>query len=329
MGKKPAVKARAKAVVPAPVEEPESAEKLEAKRLWRQRKEASAWVQAQLVFIREEAAAAKTRNEDWLEAAHDFHAVQLYKAQKRLADKTLDDVPQELREALATYLAQFKGEAATVREEFCECRDLWDLLPPEEGVSAYVRQPETPEAAAAIEQVQAWTDASVEGMGALATVLRAFAGSPGVQQAGLTRIGFLLSAAQKDGTSSAEAPHIMPMISEAMQQWLCDPGVQRSGCAALRGLALADGQLPLLRDAGGVQHVVTAVKTHYKIKEVAEAGNGALWTMAKAAGHNSPEVATMVECGAPEALMEVMQYHAWDQTLVGRVRLTLPFIKCD
>merc|ERR1712032_25699 len=108
-----------------------------------------------------------------------------------------------------------------------------------------------------------------------------------------------------------------------------DAQVQRAGCAALRGLSLTKGQLGLLRDAGGIQLAVEAVRAHYKDKDVAMAGNGAFWAMCQKAGKNSPELSTMREAGVIDILQKVMVHHAWDQTLCGKVRVTLPFIAED
>merc|ERR1712187_171059 len=118
-------------------------------------------------------------------------------------------------------------------------------------------------------------------------------------------------------------------IELGMKGHLADPEVQRSGCAALRGVAMAHGQLPALCDAGGVQMAVQAVRTHFKLKEVVSAGNGAFWAMAKASGKHSPEHAVLREAGVVEVLTKCMDHHAWDQTLVGRIRVTIPFIKED
>uniref|UniRef100_A0A7S2L6Y2 Uncharacterized protein n=1 Tax=Zooxanthella nutricula TaxID=1333877 RepID=A0A7S2L6Y2_9DINO len=92
---------------------------------------------------------------------------------------------------------------------------------------------------------------------------------------------------------------------------------------------MAPGQLPLLRDEGGIQLAAEAVFAHYKDKELAVSANGAFWAMAQAAGKNSPEVSTMREAKVPDCLLKVMAHHAWDQTLCGKLRVTLPFITED
>mmetsp|Transcript_45752 Transcript_45752/g.126954 ORF Transcript_45752/g.126954 Transcript_45752/m.126954 type:complete len:334 (+) Transcript_45752:98-1099(+) len=333
MGKKPAAKSKAKAKAapePEKEDEAESAEKLEAKRIWQQRREASKWAQSQLDAIRGQVeAAAKKGNCDWLQVTHEFHEVRLIKLAKRLAEKTLDGVPDELRSGIEAYLSQFAGGKEVTQEGLCEHREAWDALEPEGG-AAYARAAETPEAVAAAEQLRAWSDASEAGVQKFADVLRAHSASPGVQEAGLTRIGGLLAEAREGSAAGGlTSPALMPLIDSAMRGHLRDPDVQRSGCAALRGLALADAQLPHLCDAGGVHLAVEAVKEHFKSKEVALAGNGAFWAMAKSAGRNSPELSAMRTGGVVEVLMKVMTHHAWDQTLCGKVRVTLPFITED
>uniref|UniRef100_A0A7S4R5P0 Uncharacterized protein n=1 Tax=Alexandrium monilatum TaxID=311494 RepID=A0A7S4R5P0_9DINO len=328
MGKKPAAgKAKAKAsskkAEPEPEEEQPTPEQLEAKRLWQQRREASKWAQAQLAAVREQVAAAKKAKLDWLEAAHEFHEIRLIKLAKRLEEKTLDAVPQELRDGVEAYLSQCAGGPATEKEGFDERRGAWDAL--DQDSAAYVRKPESPEAAAAAEALKAEQAAE-----AVTKAMVAHAASPAFQEAGLIRLGGLFGQARE----GAELPGLtceatMPAIGAAMRGHLADPGVQRAGCAALRGLAMAPGQLPLLRDAGGIEVVVTALNAHYKDKEVALAANGAFWAMAQSAGKNSPEIATMRAAGVEEALLKVMTHHAWDQTLCGKVRVTLPFIQED
>merc|ERR1712070_581314 len=114
-----------------------------------------------------------------------------------------------------------------------------------------------------------------------------------------------------------------------MKSHLNDGELQRAGCAAMRGMSKAEGQLPALVDAGGAELVVAAILTHYKVKEAASTGNACLWAMSQKAGKNSPELAALVKAGAVEVLMKVMHHHAWDQTLCGQVRLTLPFLVED
>lgn len=338
MGKKPTGKAKAKATAQAQVQpQPEvedSAEKLEARRIWQQRRDAQKWATAQLGEARRQLAAAQSRGAcDWLQAAHEFHEIQLIKLGKRLEDKSLDDVPQELRDQLAKYFEQGAKNPAIEQEAFCEDRMLWELLPGDRE-NAYVRAAASQDDSAAVARIQAWSDASTGGVEAFCELMRAHAASPDVQEAGLTRIGGLLGDLVRgetggDSRAGLTSATLMPAIGAAMREHPADPGVQRSGCAALRGLAMAPGQLASLCDAGGVQLAVDAVKTHYKSKDVAMAGNGAFWAMAQEAGKNSPELGTMRECCVVEVLKKVMEHHAWDASLCGKLRVTLPFITED
>mmetsp|Transcript_87061 Transcript_87061/g.164114 ORF Transcript_87061/g.164114 Transcript_87061/m.164114 type:complete len:341 (-) Transcript_87061:192-1214(-) len=340
MGKKPDRKAAAKAkqkaaAAPVPAEdEAESAEKLEARRIWQQRKDASKWVQAQLTTVRGQLETAQARKDsDWLQIAHEFHEKGLIKLGKRLEAKELGGLPQEFKDGLESYLSQCAGGkgAEILPENFREEKEVWKLV--EEEASSYTRPPETPEAIAVAEQLKTWNGDGVDEMKRFVSIMRTQVESPGVQEAGLVRIGGLCSEAQEKAKGS-EAPGLtsatlMPAIELAMTSHLPDPSVQRSGCAALRGLAIADGQLPGLCDAGGVKLAVDGLNAHFKEKEVALAATGAFWAMAKASGKNSPEVNSMIASGVVEALMKVMNHHAWDQTLCGKVRVVLPFITED
>mmetsp|Transcript_90294 Transcript_90294/g.292214 ORF Transcript_90294/g.292214 Transcript_90294/m.292214 type:complete len:333 (-) Transcript_90294:24-1022(-) len=329
MGKKPATKPKAKAKAAEPVvEETETPEQLEAKRIWKERREATKWAQGQLAAVRAQLEAAKAKGgNDWLQVAHEFHEVRLIKLVKRLEDKNLDNVVQGLRDGVDAYLAQCAQGPVAEQEGFKEFREAWDLLEPEAG-AAYVRPAEAPEATAAAEQLRAWADASAAGVPAMVKLMQTHAASPGAQEAGLTRLGGLFSEAREAGKEEPglTAAALVPAIEAAMRGHSVDPDVQRAGCAALRGVAMAEGQLAPLCDAGGVQLVVEAVKTHFKLKDVVLAGNGAFWAMAKAAGKNSPELSRMREADVPGVLKKCMDHHAWDQTLCGKLRVTLPFI---
>lgn len=327
-GKKPAAKPKAASAKASAKKEPEeeqpTPEQLEAKRLWLQRREASKWVQAQLTAVRGQLEAAQKRgNCDWLQAAHEFHEKRLIRLAKRLEEKALDGVPQELRDAVEAYLSQCASGPNVEQDKFEERREFWDLL--DQDGDTFTRKPDSAEATVAIESIKAEKDAE-----AVAKIMRSHPDAPGVQEAGLTRFGGLFGQA-RDGADlpglTCEA--LMPTINAGMRAHLPDPGVQRAGCAALRGLAMAPGQLPLMRDAGAIEVAVAALTAQYKDKEVALAANGAFWAMAQAAGKNSPEVATMRTAGVIDVMLKVMQHHAWDQTLVGKMRVVLPFIQED
>jgi len=333
MGKKPAVKAKAKAKAPAapePAEEAPTAEQIEAKRLWQQRREATKWAQAQLEVARGQLAAAQKLGKcDWLQILHEFHEVKLIKLVKRLEDKELDAVPPEFRESLQAYFAQCAGGPEVEKDSFREMKDIW--APFETEAATYTRKPESAESEAAIEKLKGWSETSESGMAEFVGLMAAHPASGGAQEAGLVRLGGLFSDAVRSGTGAPglTSACVMPTVTAAMQGHLADAGVQRAGCMALRGLAMSPGQLPHVRDAGGLQLPVAAVNEHYKVKDVASAANSCFWAMAKAAGKNSPELATLREAGATDCLLRVMKHHAWDQTLCGQIRVTLPFLKDD
>jgi len=340
MGKKPAPKTKAKAkaagyAAETPAEpEVESEEKLLAKKLWGQRREASKWIQAKLPIFRTQLEAAKKiKDSDWLQIAHEFHEIKLIKLAKRLEEKTLDEVTQDFRDGIEAYLAQCEKGPVAEEGELKKMQDVWKLIPAEEGAD-YVRPEETSEdAKAAVEKLKAWDDVIVEGITKMTELMKANVTSAAVQEAGLVRIGWLYSDAGR-GKDMASAQgltpaQLMPAIEAAMKSQMPDPEVQRAGCAALRGIATAEGQLSALCEKGGVTLAVEAVRTHYKNKEVVAAGNMAFWAMAKAAGKNSPELSVLRSSDVPGVLKKCMDHHAWDQTLVGRIRVTLPFITED
>lgn len=336
MGKKPPARAKPKAKAEAEPDPPEeeSAEQLEKKRLWQQRREATKWTQAQLTVVRGQLEAAKSKGSgDWLQVAHEFHEIRLIKLAKRLEEKTLDALPQELRDGVEAYLAQCIGGPAADKDGFKTVQDVWDHLEAEGG-EAYKRPPESPEAAAAAEKLKVWSDASASGVAEMAALMKSQGDSASVQEAGLTRVGGLFSEAreQAEPTSAMAGLTVallMPAVEAAMRGHPADAEVQRRGCAALRGIAMAPGQLGFMCDAGGVQLAVEAVRTHFKQKEVVMAANGAFWEMAKVAGKNSPELGKMRTADVPGALLKCMDHHAWDQTLCGKIRVVLPFITED
>lgn len=325
-------KAKAKAATESePVETAPTAEQLEAKRLWQQRREVSKWAQAQVEVIRDQLQAAqKLGNCDWLQISHEFHEIRLIRLGKRLEEKTIEGVPQETRDGLASYLSQCANGPDVNKDNFREEQGIWDFL--EQAEDCFKRPEETPETVAVIEKIKVWEVSKESDASGLTAAMAENLRSYGVQEAGLTRIGGLLSLARENGGTAADVltSHVlMPAVVAAMRGCMADARVQRAGCAALRGIAMASGQMPYLRDAGGIQLAVEALTAHYKDKEVALAANGAFWAMAQAAGKNSPELGTMQETGVIEILLKVMTHHAWDQTLCGRVRVTLPFLKDD
>lgn len=332
---KPPAKAKAKAKAEDKVAEPAEdeaaiAERAEARRIYEQRRDAKKWVQAELDMVRTLLAAATKRgNCDWLQVAHEFHEVQLIRLLKRLEDKELSAVPAELKEGVEAYVSQFAANADIQQDGLNSFREVWDLLAG--GGPAFARGPESPEAAIAIEQLKCWTTTNMEGIQKFSDLMQIHLSSPGAQEAGLIRIGGLLGKAREgyEAGDGLTAGGLMPAVKDAMGKHLADPEVQRSGCAALRGLAMAKGQLPPLCDAGGVELAVEGLKAHFKCAEVAGTANGTFWAMAQAAGKNSPEHSRLRTAGVTEVLLKVMTHHAWNQALCGRVRTTLPFLTED
>eukprot|EP00405_Crypthecodinium_cohnii_P013614 CAMPEP_0206449896 /NCGR_PEP_ID=MMETSP0324_2-20121206/18383_1 /ASSEMBLY_ACC=CAM_ASM_000836 /TAXON_ID=2866 /ORGANISM="Crypthecodinium cohnii, Strain Seligo" /LENGTH=331 /DNA_ID=CAMNT_0053919403 /DNA_START=35 /DNA_END=1030 /DNA_ORIENTATION=- len=331
MGKKPVAKTKAKAkAAPEPEEAAPTPEQLEAKRLWQQRREAAKWAQAQLEVVRGQLAAAQKKGQcDWLQVAHEFHEIRLIRLQKSLDAKEVEGASQALRDGLQAYLAQCASGPDVEQDKFEKHQGIWADY--EASTAGYQRPAETEEAAAAIEKIKGLAIEKEADVTTLVDTMKAFEGSAGVQEACLIRIGGALAKLQKDGEEvpGFDVKGLLPPLAIGMRLHLQDAGVQKSGMAALRGLALAKGQLGFLRDGGGIEVAVESLHAQYKEKEVAEAANGAFSAMASNAGRNSPEVATMRTAGVVEVLLKVMDHHAWDQTLCGKVRVTLPFITED
>eukprot|EP00930_Biecheleria_cincta_P102530 TRINITY_DN94284_c0_g1_i1.p1 TRINITY_DN94284_c0_g1~~TRINITY_DN94284_c0_g1_i1.p1 ORF type:complete len:344 (+),score=92.45 TRINITY_DN94284_c0_g1_i1:55-1086(+) len=340
MGKKPVAKGKAKAgyssseAAKAPSEEElkEEAAKAEARRLWQQRKDGTKWAQAQLAALEAQREAAAKEGQDWPQAPHKFHESQLNRVVKTLEEKLLDGVPDSLKASVEAYVAQLAGGAAGKQEGFREERELYkDLELVEDPNAIYVREAASEEDAKLVQEISAWTDATEQGMKKFASLLIGRASSSHVQDAGLCRIGWLFTE-HKDAepgssaTSGLTAAVLMPAIEAGMKGCKKDPEVQRAGCAALRGLGQAEGQLAPLLEAGGAALITEALTIHLKIEDVCQTANAAVWNMSQKAGKNSPELAEIVKAGVVDALKKVMYHHAWNQTLVGKVRVTLPFL---
>eukprot|EP00928_Gymnodinium_smaydae_P006349 TRINITY_DN12241_c0_g1_i2.p1 TRINITY_DN12241_c0_g1~~TRINITY_DN12241_c0_g1_i2.p1 ORF type:complete len:268 (+),score=96.59 TRINITY_DN12241_c0_g1_i2:988-1791(+) len=261
--------------------------------------------------------------------AHKWHEDQLRKLMKRLELKLLDGVSDELKAKVEAYAAQCaEGASKEKPETFSDDRSIFDGLPELEDDGPYVRAAQTPEATKAAETLAAWTDTSASGMTTFIASMREHKASAGVQEAGVTRIGFLVAeAADGPANEAFRAEVLMPGIEPAMREWVRDPEVQRRGCAALRSLAKTKGQMPPMIDAGAATLLANCLKEHYKVPDVVLAATAACWEMSQAAGKLSPEVAAMRQAGLIEVFQKVMTHHAWDQTLVGRVRVVLPFLK--
>jgi len=335
MGKKPAVKAKAKAQPKTEAElkaEAEAAEeekrKLEARRLWQQRKDAGKWAQKQIEVLAEQREAAVAKGSTWLEEPHKWHELQLKQVMQRLELKLMDGVPDELKASVESYASQCADGAEDKQAAFKDDREMYAGLPHLEDDGPYVRAAQSPEAVKIAEELAAWTDTSAVGVSRFVALMREHRASAAVQEAGVTRIGFLVAEAPEGAPCEGfTAEGLMPAVEPAMREWIRDPEVQRRGCAALRSLAKTKGQISPMIDAGAAPLLFNCVKEHFKIPDVVLAGTAACWEMSQAAGKFSPEVAAMRHAGLIEIFQKVMTHHAWDQTLVGRVRVVLPFLK--
>jgi hypothetical protein len=331
----------------APAEEVMSAEQQEARRIFTERRNGVKWCEAQLEIFMGPAglceitkeAGIKRANEDrskqgshdWLVVAHEFHQKKITRTRNRLKEKELDSVPQEVQEGVAAYLAQFPNKETDCNKDDIKLfQQVWDCC--DEQKEQFVRRAETDEDKKVIEEIRAWSGQNVADMAKFTGLLQANLISAGVQEAGLMRLGWLCTEAQKEGAPPADGltvKSVLPAIKAGMEKHMADAPVQKAGCAALRGLALIDGQLGLLCDAGGATLAVNGLMTHFKDKDVAVAANGFFWAGGQKAGKNSAENAIMRHAGAIDALAKVMTYWAWDQTLCGRIRVTLPFLEAD
>jgi len=318
----------------------ELAAKAEARRLWQVRKDASKFVATQLEALRGvpggliEAAkerAKKTGPCDWLVVAMEFHEKKLVKLEKRFADKKLDGLDQEFKDGIEAFVAQFTpGSVETFQQDTLKVyQEVWDMIPPEEG-EGYTRPAETKASNAVLAELKDWSDGSEKGITQFVTKMKSQAASGGVQETGLIRIGGLFGEAERGATwPGLTAAALMPAISDGMKAHLDDAMVQRAGCAALRGLAKADGQLSPLCDSGGPELVVAAIVRHYKVVSVVMTATASVREMAEKAGKSTPEHAAIIAAGPVDPLLKVMTHHAWDQTLCGQVRVVLPFLIAD
>jgi len=352
--RKPAGKVGAKAkagygaakVEEAPAEEVMSADQMEARRIFTERRNATKWCEEQLLMfmgptglceITKEAGIfranedrSKQGSHDWLVVAHEFHQKKITRQRNRLKEKELDSIPQEVQEGVAAYLAQFPNKETDETRDIKLFQQVWDCM--DEGKEQFVRRAETDGDKKVIEELKAWSGNNVADMAKFTGLLQANLISAGVQEAGLMRLGWLCTEAGKEGAPPAEGltvKSLLPAIKAGMEKHMADAQMQRAGCAALRGLALIDGQLGLLCDAGGATLAVNGLMTHFQEKDVAVAANGFFWAAGQKAGRNSAENAIMRHAGAIDALAKVMTYWAWDQTLCGRIRVTLPFLEAD
>eukprot|EP00933_Yihiella_yeosuensis_P057724 TRINITY_DN5774_c0_g1_i6.p1 TRINITY_DN5774_c0_g1~~TRINITY_DN5774_c0_g1_i6.p1 ORF type:complete len:341 (+),score=114.28 TRINITY_DN5774_c0_g1_i6:73-1095(+) len=335
--KKPKAKAKssAKAEPVVSAEEQKEAEaKAEARRIWTARKEGQKWATKKVEELQAQREAAKKDSQAWLEEHHKWHEAKLQLLAKSLEDKLLDGIPDEVKTGFDAYLAQCAEGAAGKEDNFKDHRDLYkDLSMADEPAENYVRDAASPEAASAADTISAWTDTTPDGMSKFVEILTAHANSAHVQDAGLCRIGWLFQE-HKDKPPAAEiggltAEVLYAPLKATMITFKNDKDLQKAGCAALRGLAMTDGQLQYVCENGAADLLTTAIKVHLKVADVVQAANAAFWAMSQKAGKNSPELAFMKQAGATEALQKAMAHHAWDQTLVGRIRVTLPFLQED
>lgn len=334
MGKKPDPKAKAKAKAePTPTAEElkEAEAKAEARRIWQRRKDDTKWAQSQLALLEDQKESASKGGQAWLVDSHKWHQAKLRSIIKALEEKLLDAVPDDLKSGAESYVAQASGKDVQ-EDSFKDGRELYKELKLED--EEYERAAASPAAISAAEEISSWTDASADGMSKFVSILKSFSDSAQAQEAGLSRIGWLFNEHKgKDPTSSEisglNAEALYSAVEAAMRGFARDAEVQRAGCAAIRGLGGAEGQLAPICEAGAAKLLVDALRIHLKVVDVAQAGNAAFWAMSQKAGKNSPELAFMRQAGAVEALQKVMIHHAWDQTLVGRVRVTLPFLTED
>mmetsp|Transcript_36777 Transcript_36777/g.80644 ORF Transcript_36777/g.80644 Transcript_36777/m.80644 type:complete len:335 (-) Transcript_36777:110-1114(-) len=331
MPKKPVAKAKAKVKTEAELKaeaeaEEEAKAKAEARRIWQQRKDASKWTQAQLDALVSQRKEAAVKGIAWLEEPHKWHEEQLKKLLKSFELKLLDAAPDDLRTGVDLYVAQCAGGIPEQQETFRDDREMYACLPELPNDGPYVRATQSPEAVAAAEQVSGWTDSSPIGMSKFIATLQAHSTSAAVQEAGMTRIGLLLSEAKDEALRPGfQAELLMPGITAAMRDWIQDPAVQQRGCAALRGIALTK-QISAMCELGASRLLAEALRVHLKIPDVVLSATGAVWAMSQVAGKNSPELAYICEAGVVEILQKAMVYHAFDQTLVGKIRVVLPFL---
>jgi len=329
-----ATKSKAKDEPVAAVVEEDDPEKEERKRIFFQRKAALKWAQPTLESVQIQCRAAEKAEVYWLVDCHSFHEVALIKIVRRLdTEKTLDDVPQEARDQIAAYLAQCAtggyGPSNVDEATFKPMKDIWAFATAGDAAS-YERPPASAEDVAATERLTQWSDTSIKGMKEFVELMSAHAAAPSVQQIGLIQIGALCPEEDKKDAdvdvSGMKSENLVPTIVSAMRTHEKDTQVQRGGYAALRALAMVPGEMRKLCDLGGIRVAAEMLDKHYKDDELCSTANMAFVVMARQSGRNSPELKEMLDAGALAALQKVMTHHAWNHALIGKVRLTLPFL---
>ena len=181
--------------------------------------EETRWLQAQIAALAGQREAAAREGNGWIEEPHTWHEQRLEQLAQLLEAGSVTSLPSELREGVEFYVSQLAGGDVD-QDSFYDDRDVYgdifdrgETAPAPEG-PPYERPVETPEAEAAVAQVREWDNVTMQGIAKLERLLKEFAASPGVQEAGITRISALV-AGSKDGRQRFGESKL---ASEAAQQ---------------------------------------------------------------------------------------------------------------
>lgn len=294
------------------------------------------WLQAQTAALAGQREAAAREGNRWIEEPHTWHEQRLEQLAQLLEAGSVTSLPSELREGVEFYVSQLAGGDVD-QDSFYDDRDVYgDIFDRGESAPApegppYERPAEMPEAEAAVAQVREWDNVTMQGIAKLERLLKEFAASPGVQEAGITRISALV-AGSKDSAPSPSTAGLTPkstvaLVKDAMQRCPRDPDVQRMGCSAVQMFCSGDGALEPVLNAGGATLVVEALAGNLANAAIALSATRTLAFMTSRATKCSPEWAKLCSSGAEKVLLQVLPYHLNDPRIDKAARQAIPFLR--
>lgn len=196
-----------------------------------------------------DAIAAQKASVSWVVDAHNWHQAQLEQLLELLEAGSIDQIPQEVREAVEFYVSQIPD--GVEQDAFYNDQEIYGELLTKKEVkqdeAPYVRPPDSPEALEVLERVAAWDDTSLFGISKFEQLLKLHPDSPALQEAGLLRVcDFLRKAAgvaRDAATQGLASPRAVSMVLTAMERCPRDKGVRSRGCVALMLLSQVPGDL--------------------------------------------------------------------------------------
>eukprot|EP00929_Paragymnodinium_shiwhaense_P018856 TRINITY_DN13045_c0_g1_i1.p1 TRINITY_DN13045_c0_g1~~TRINITY_DN13045_c0_g1_i1.p1 ORF type:complete len:333 (-),score=88.36 TRINITY_DN13045_c0_g1_i1:60-1058(-) len=275
------------------------------------------WVRTQMERLQ----AQSGTGAEWLQEPHSWHCEQLEELLARLQAGTAKAVPQEVREGVEDYVAQFADGQDVDEDQFYIDRELYAevLAPLPEAVplAPYVRAPTSGEASTAVERLKNWEDASVSGVEQMQKLMKKFEECAEVQEAAMTRLGSLLADKREGKLDKAASAGLTPKtltphVVAAMKAFPRDAGVQRVGCSVLRGITVMDGGVTVVADAGCPVLVVETIRTHLAVMEVCKMGASFFYAMVQKTEATSLERMAIKSTDAYQVLSEALGKHPTD-----------------